>query len=265
VNIAIGATLGTLFVAGWDPVVSRWAQLRPAHAWTNLVGFVSLVIVSTLLHFLPTVLGTRVVPRRSAMLGVLGIACGSPVVVAGLVLGSWPVVAAGCAVTLVGALALAVEAVRVGRARGRWTTDPGWHLVTGVGLLAGIAWFVVGIVLATARLLEVGPSGDAWSTTLVGSPLALGWVVQVLIASWTHLLPSIGPGGPVEHARQRGILGRAARTRLVLLNAGVAAAAIGWPLGIATATAAGLACVGLAVLWSVGLAFLALRVRPEGG
>ena len=65
-NVGIGGTLGTLLVAGWGPAVERLVPLRAAHAWTNLVGFVSLVIMATLLHFLPTVLGTRITARRSA-------------------------------------------------------------------------------------------------------------------------------------------------------------------------------------------------------
>ncbi len=263
-NVAIGATLGMLDIAGWEPVVSRWSLLRPAHAWTNLVGFVSLVIVSTLLHFLPTVLATRIVPRSSAILGVGGIAVGSPIVVAGLAIPSSPLVAAGCASTLVGASAVALEAFRVARARGRWTTDRGWHLVSGAGLLAGIAWFEVGLVLAVGRVVSAGPGTSGWSTALVGIPLAIGWVVQVLIASWTHLLPSIGGGGPPEHARQRAILGRAARTRLVLLNAGVATAAIGWPASAGPALGAGLAAIVAAILWSVWLVLHALRVRRDG-
>jgi hypothetical protein len=104
-------------------------------------------------------------------------------------------------------------------------------------------------------------AADAWSTPLVGVPLAIGWVVQVIVASWTHLLPAIGPGGPVEHAAQRAILGRAAIPRLFAFNAGVAAAAIGWPAGIVPLAAAGLLAVAATVLWSVGLAVLALRAR----
>ncbi|MHB8960510.1 MAG: hypothetical protein ACYDAN_12865, partial [Candidatus Limnocylindrales bacterium] len=82
-NVGVGATLGTLVVAGWTPVLLDLVRVRAAHAWTNLIGFVSLVILSTLLHFLPTVLGTRIVPRRSATVAVLGVALGSPLVVVG--------------------------------------------------------------------------------------------------------------------------------------------------------------------------------------
>ena len=262
-NVAIGAALGTLMVAGWLPVLERWALLRPAHAWTNMLGFVSLTVVGTLLHFLPTVLGTRIVPRPSAVVTVLGLAMGSPLVVAGLLLPSTPVVGGGAVLTLAGAAALAVEASLVARARGRWTTDPGWHRLTGLGLLAGVAWFVVGTALASARLLSVGAAPDAWFTPLVGAPLALGWVVQVLVASWSHLLPAIGPGGPKGHAARRVVLGRLATARLVALNAGTALVALGWPAGIAPLAILGLALAAAAVLASAGLALVALRTRVE--
>ena len=117
------------------------------------------------------------------------------------------------------------------RARGRWTTDPGWHRLTSVGLLAGVAWFVAGVGIAGGRLIVMGAVPDAWSTPMVGAPLALGWVVQVLIASWTHLLPAIGPGGPVGHAARRVVLGRVATVRLLALNVGTALVAVGWPIG----------------------------------
>lgn len=264
VNVAIGASLGTLMVAGWMPVLDRWALLKPAHAWTNLVGFVSLTVVGTLLHFLPTVLGTRIVPRGSAVVAVLGLAMGSPVVVVGLLIPSSPVVGGGAALSLIGAGALAVEAGLVARARGRWTTDPGWHRLTGVGLLAGTAWFVAGVGIAGGRLLVMGAVPDAWSTPLVGAPLALGWVVQALIASWTHLLPAIGPGGPAGHAARRVVLGRAATARLLSLNVGTALVAVGWPAGQGSIAVAGLVLAGAAVLASVGLAAVALRTRVEG-
>ena len=207
----------------------------------------SLVIVATLLHFLPTVLGGRIVPRRSAVVAVLGIAVGTPIVVLGLVVGLAPVAGGGAVVVLVGALSMLVEAGFVLRVRGRWTSDPGWHRFASVGLLAGITWFVVGVALALGLLLAHGTSAGAWSTPLLGAPLAVGWIAQVLMASWTHLLPSIGPGGPVEHARQRVILGRLATPRLVALNAGVVLLAVGWPMGSASLAGAGGALAGAGV------------------
>ncbi len=266
-NVAIGATLGTLAAAGWTPVVERWAELRPAHAWTNLSGFVSLVIISTLLHFLPTVLGTRIVSRGSGILAVLATAAGAPLVVTGHLAGVEAVAGGGAVVALAGAGALALEASRVHRSRGTWTTDPGWHRMAGVGLLAGVGWFVIGTGLASALVLVAAlglvRAGEAWSSALVAAPLALGWVVQVLIGSVTHLLPSIGPGGPREHAVQREVLGRAATPRLVALNAGTALLAVGWPLGIGALAGVGALLAAAAVVTSLGLVASALRVRAR--
>jgi hypothetical protein len=262
-NVAIGALLGTLFAAGWLPVVERWGLLKTAHAWTNLIGFVSLVIAGTLLHFLPTVLGTRIVARRSAIVAVLGIAFGSPLVVAGFVFGWGPLAGAGAVLTTLGAWSLAMEAAATVRARGRWTTDPGWHRVSAVGLSAGSAWFAVAATVASARVVALGATPDAWSTQLVGVPLGIGWVAQVLVGSWTHLLPSIGPGGPVLHARRRVILGRLATRRVIALNAGTGLAAVGWPAGIPALAVAGVLLAGAAVLASVVLAVVALRETSD--
>jgi hypothetical protein len=266
-NVAIGGTLGTMLVAGWGPAVERLLPLRAAHAWTNLIGFVSLVIMATLLHLLPTVLGTRITARRSAATAILATAMGSPLVVVGFATGWLPAAGGGAVLSLVGAASLAVEARLVWLARGRWTTDPGWHLLTGVGLLAGVAWFAVGstaaAMLVLARTLGLTTDALAWQSAVVGAPLAIGWVVQVLIASWTHLLPAIGPGTPVDHAVQRRVLGRGARARLLALNAGAGLVAIGWPLALAPVAGAGAALVATVVVTSVGLAWSAMRVRPR--
>jgi hypothetical protein len=128
-----------------------------------------------------------------------------------------------------------------------------------VGLLAGVAWFVVGVAAAAALLITRGPTADAWSTALVGAPLAIGWAAQALMASWTHLLPAIGPGGQVEHARQRVVLGRVATARLAALNGGVAVLAIAWPAGNSGLATVGAALAAAAVATSVVLLAAALR------
>jgi hypothetical protein len=264
VNVAVGASLGTLAAAGWLPVVERWVALRPAHAWLNLVGFVSLVIVATGLHFVPTVVGARIQPRGAGAIAVLATGGGPLLIGVGMAMGSGPVAGGGAVVAVVGAGALVVETARTVRSRGRWTTDPGWHRVASGGLVAGTAWYLVGLLVAAGLVLARPADGGAWSSPLVAAPLVLGWVIQVLIASWTHLLPSIGPGGPAEHARQRRVLGWVAMPRLVALNAGVALVAIGWPAGSSVVAAGGAGLVGVVVLASVGLAIAAVRVaRPR--
>jgi hypothetical protein len=115
-----------------------------------------------------------------------------------------------------------------------------------------------GLVLARAA----GLIGDdrAWSSPLVAGPLAIGWAVQALIGSWTHLLPAMGPGTPVDHARQRYVLGLWAGPRVVALNVGTACVAVGWPLGFSQLTAFGAFVVAASVVAAAGLAGSALRV-----
>ena len=244
-ELAVGATTATLFLAGWPAVAGAWARLVPAHAWLNLVGFVSLVIATTLLHFFPTVIGARIVAARSARVTVLGLAIGAPSVAFGFAFAADLVARAGAIVTIVGALGLVTYARRVWRTRARWTTDPAWHRFAIGGLISAIAWFVAGVGVAAGRVLALGADPAGWSVGTVIAPIAFGWAGMAVLASATHLVPAIGPGDPLNHGRQRALLGRLAIARLAALDLGVAALSTGLPLGSDALTTAGaIALVG---------------------
>lgn len=262
-NVAVGATLTSLFLAGWPPVLEAWARLRPAHAWLNLVGFVTLVIATTLLHFLPTVLGARIVAGRSATITVVGIASGAPLVAGGHVLGWDALARAGALLVGAGAFGLAAYAAQAWRRRARWSSDAGWHHFASGGLVSAIGWFELGVVVAAGRVLVEGLApGGAAVDVLVG-PLVIGWVGLAVVASATHLVPAVGPGGPAAHARQRAILGQASMARLVAANGGVAAFSLGIPLGLDLLVAAGLVLVAAALGGSVFLLAAALAVTAR--
>ena len=100
----------------------------------------------------------------------------------------------------------------------------------------------------------------------VAAALGIGWIAQVLIGSWSHLLPAIGPGDPVAHARQRAMLGRAATARVSALNVGVALATFGALAKVATVGVVGLvvcaAALAVSLLAFAGAARIGLaRVR----
>lgn len=231
-QVGIGASLATLYEAGWPPIVDVWAAAKPAHAWLNLIGFVSLVIATTLLHFFPTIVGARIVVRRSARWTIWGLGVGTPLVAVGLTLASGAVAWAGAALVETGTIALLVYASAIWSTRGRWTTDPGWHRFATVALISAIAWFQVGIAIAVGRLVVFGATPVSWSIDAVIAPLAVGWAGLAILASATHLVPAVGPGNQVAHARQRQILGRFSEVRLIAANVGTAALAIGVPLRI---------------------------------
>lgn len=271
-NVVVGATIATLLVGGNDTVGSAWGALKPAHAWLNLIGFVVLVIVASLLHLAPTVAGTRMRPRASGRLAIVGLALGAPLVAVGYAAGQDLAARAGAIAVLVAALGVLLHAVGVARdgAPGRWTTDPGWHRLTAGAMLGGQGWLAVGLAVAGGAVLDAGADPAGWSLAIVIGPVVVGGVAQVLVGAMTHLLPAIGPGEQLRHAAQRRILGRAAAVRLVALNAGAALVTLGaWPAGTpllgtwsGPATGIGVAAAGLAI--GATLALLAVAATLPG-
>jgi hypothetical protein len=142
-------------------------------------------------------------------------------------------VRAGAITVLVGAWSLALYAARIWRTRATWTTDAGWHRFAMGGLISSIAWFEVGIALATARLLVVGAAPAAWTVDAAMGPIVFGWVGLAIVSSASHLIPAVGPGDPVAHGRQRAILGRAASLRLGSIDLGVAVTSLGLVFAVA--------------------------------
>ena len=243
--VGVGATIATLQVAGWRPVVEGWPQLRPAHAWLNTVGFASLVTATTLLHFFPTVVGSRIVDHPSARLTVVGIGGGTALVAVGYWLTLDVLVRLGVAIALLGSIALALYARRIWTARARWTTDLDWHRFAIAGLASAISWFVIGMAILGSRAIEFGAAPSGWSIQPGFAPLIGGWIGLAILAAATHLLPAIGPGDQHAHSRQRSLLGTAAVPRLVALDAGVAALTTAAPLGLPAVELVGIILLGV--------------------
>lgn len=264
-QVAAGVVMATALLAGFAPVADHWAALKPAHAWLNVFGFLSVVVAVSLVHLAPTVAGSRIKARASAMSAALLLLVGPPLVAVGFALGADVVARAGALVELVGALALATHGVVVLHDRGQWTTDGAWHRMAGWSLTLAPAWFLVGVGIAAGRVLWFGAVPAAWSVEIVAAPMVLGWVLQVLIGSWTHLVPSIGPGDQRTHSRQRGILGRWATSRLLLLNGGTALVVAGSVTGAPSLLAAGgIACLASLVAALATLTAAAATTRTGG-
>lgn len=257
-ELAVGVCLALLLYLGWPPVVSRWPELKLAHAWLTLLGFVSLTVVGTLVYLFPTVVGARIVAHRSLVALVVGCVAGPIVVAVAGALGSGALAAAGAWLTVVGALGQAWYVAGTFRRRGRWAYDHGWHRVVIGHLAAGAGWFVLAAVSLAAGLSSTARV-DGWSLGAGAVPLLGGWVVQELIGSWSHLLPAVGPGDVATHARQRARLGRWPLSRLVALNVGVGAA---WA-GLALETPLLVAIGGALVMGSlaVGLVLFGRSLR----
>jgi hypothetical protein len=261
VNVAAGATLGSLLLLGWLPALQDWPALKPAHAWLNVFGFVSLVIAGTLLHLLPTVLGTRIPNARAPIVSAGCLALGPAIAALGFIAGSDVVALLGAGIVLAGSIALALYAVEIFRHRFSWRTDHSWHRFTTWSLLAAVGWFVVSCFVAARMVLSGGAAPAGWLLDPLVAPLLIGWVAQVLVGAWSHLVPAVGPGLPARHAVQRRILGWAALARLAMLNVGVLLMVAGQVPGFAWPFTLGLGAVVITGVVSVALLAGSLAVR----
>lgn len=263
-NVIAGVSLSTLFLLGWAPVLAAWGVLKPAHAWLNLFGFISLVIAGSLLHLLPTVAAARIRRTAASMVTFVALAAGPALAALGFVLGSDLLAFGGAALLVAGAGALAWHALTVLRSRARWTTDRGWHTFATWSLVAGIGWFVVVALIAAGQVVSAGASAAAWDLRPLLVPIGVGWAAQVLVGAWSHLVPAVGPGSHEQHARQRTILGRGAVARLALVNGGALAVVAGDALAAPSLTiggALGIAVAGVTALSLLASALISLR-RP---
>lgn len=257
-DVICGVALSTLFLFAWAPVVNAWSVLKPAHAWLNLFGFVSLVIAGSLLHLLPTVAGARIARTGASIATFACLAAGPMITALGFAVRLDLVAIAGALLTLIGALALGMHAITVHRKAGHWTTDPHWHRFSTWSLTACVAWFIVGTAVATWTVVTGGATAAGWQLAPLVAPLGIGWVMQALVGSWSHIVPAIGPGTLQQHALQRVTLGRADLARIAALNGAVALMVAGSVLDAQVITTAGVVLAALAIAAAVVLLIVAL-------
>jgi nitrite reductase (NO-forming) len=262
-DVIAGVVLAGLFVAGNPAVVDRWSTLRPAHALLNVLGFVTLAVAGTLVHFVPTVVGSRIRRRPAAGIGVALLAVAAPLVAAGYGLAPGGIgdqlVRLGALAGVLGAGAMTLHGWQAFRDRAGWTTDLAWHRFTTGSLVVAPVWLLVALAIAAAGVLEAGAGPGGWQLADLAAPLVLGFVAQVLLGALSHLVPAIGSGTPARHAAQRRVLGALGSLRLLVGNAGVAALTIAALPGTES-LAAPLAMAGALAALGTGAASLALLV-----
>lgn len=259
VDVAIGVSLAAIFLAGAGGAAARWPSLKPAHAWLNLFGFIPLVIAGTLLHFAPTVAGSRIRQRPVGLVSVVALIAAAPLAAIGFATGSVAPAIIGAGLAIVGAAAMTAHGWQVHRARATWTTEHDWHRYTAGSLLAAPAWLLVATLVAGAEVLSAGVAPSGWLLTPLLGPMVAGFLVQVLLGALSFLVPAVSTTTPARHAAIRRSLGRHATLRLAAWNGGVAALSLGLALGswpVAASGAAVLVTTVGATLVLLGLGFL---------
>ena len=214
--LPVGAGLGTLMAR--HPSDSVHGRLLVAHLAANILGWMGLTVIGTLLTLWPTILRTKMAAgaeRASRQaLPVLGAALAT--IVGGALLGVISVAALGVMAYLVAALwalrpALAAARVRPPQSFASWS------------VLAAVGWLIVSLVWLAGLLL----SSTDWSMAgesahRVTVPLAAGFAAQVLLGALTYLVPVVLGGGPARVRELTTTLERGAALRIAITNVGLA-------------------------------------------
>jgi nitrite reductase (NO-forming) len=248
--LPVGALLGVLMARGLgDPM---HAQVMLAHEAVNLLGWMGLTVVGTLVTLWPTMLRTRIADgaERAARRALPVLVAAVVVAAGGALLGLRPLVVAGLLGYLGGLGLLAPPFVAVARQKPP-AAFPTWSLLAGVGWLVGSLVTLV-VAVGSAPSWAIVHERASWMTPA----LAAGFAAQVLLGALSYLVPVALGGGPSPARAANTVLDRGGALRVVLVNAGLLVCLLPAP-SLVRVLASMLVLGGLAAF--VPLLFLAIR------
>ena len=246
--LPLGATFGAM-IAYPNLKGTLHAQFLLAHEVVNVLGFVGITVVGTLVTFWPTMLRTKMVDKAlTYSLRALYLMCGGLALsLVGSIFGMRPLAAAGLVVYLVGLLIVAWVMVRTLR-----TKRPTEYPPMGVGM--GFLWLIIGVA-ATAYIVATTPFAvmDIRAVTPI---FVVGFLLQVLLGAMSYLLPQLMGGGPAvvrasNKEFSRFAAGRVTAVNLALLIFMMPSSMVGQSIKMAVAIVGALALI----------AFIPLMVR----
>ena len=213
--LPVGAGLGAALAR--DPMEPWQGRLMLAHITLNLLGWIGLTVLGTLVTLWPTMLRTRIAEGAERVARqALPILVGSIIViVAGALAGFQLVTAVGAAAYLGGVLWAVRPLAQVARAKA-----PSAYATWSV--MAGVLWLVASLV----GLVAVLASSRTWSLVHEGlgqlvTPLAAGFAAQLLLGALSYLVPVVLGGGPTILRGTQARLERGNALRVVLINVGL--------------------------------------------
>ena len=187
------------------------SQFLLAHEAVNVLGFVGITAVGTLVTFWPTMLRTKMVDKAlTHSLRALYLMCGGlALTVVGAIFGMRPLAAAGLVVYLVALLIVAWVMVRTLR-----TKRPNEYPPMSVGM--GFLWLIVGVA-ATAYLVATVPFAQL-DMRAVTPIFVVGFLLQLLLGAMSYLLPQRMGGGPAVVRASNKEFSRFAAARVTVVN-----------------------------------------------
>jgi nitrite reductase (NO-forming) len=214
--LPVGAGLGAVLARGLGD--RAHGRVLLAHLTVNVLGWVGLTVLGTLLTLWPTILRTRIATgaERLVARALPVLVVGILVTLAGVLAGVLTVAAAGLATYLVGTVVTLAPLVTAARQR-----PPASYAAWSV--LAGVAWLVVALfwlVASVATAPDWAHAGEVGHAVAV--PLAAGFASQVLLGALSYLVPVVLGRSPARTRAATEVLDRAGAARVVVANLGLA-------------------------------------------
>lgn len=200
-------------------VIDHTAGLRLFHAHVNILGWISLTVLGTVLTLWPTVLRTRMATGAvRAARTALPLAVGGLVLLGAGLLAWWPVLGTAGLVLFAAAVAtIAVPAVAAARRRPP-SSFAAWSIAAAIG------WLLVALAVDAVTLLTAADAAEAAARSgAVLVPLLAGFVAQVLVGAMAYLLPVVLGGGPAVVRANTAVMEKHWSQRVVMGNAALAA------------------------------------------
>jgi nitrite reductase (NO-forming) len=213
--LPLGALLGTLLARGVDDRTHE--RMLVAHVALNVLGWLGLTVLGTLVTLWPTMLRTRIAPgsEQAAARALPVLLTALALVVGASLTGILTVAALGVALYLAGVAVLGVPFVQVVR------TKPASGFAT-QSVLAGLLWFTAILGALTISLASADSWAQAHDRLLGVTPaLAVGFAAQVLVGAMSYLMPVVLRAGPSAVRAASSELDRGGLLRLALVNGGL--------------------------------------------
>lgn len=210
VGVALGIVMARRDISG-----EAHAQLVVAHAAVNLLGWIGLTVLGTLVTLWPTMLRTRIAEQSElAARRMLPALVGGVLITAAGALGGVLLLTAGGLVLYLGALSAVLLAHRDEVRR-----KPPVEFAT-LSALAGMTWLAGSLlVLAIGTATADGWVAAADRAGTLTAPLLAGFVAQVLLGALSYLVPVVLGGGPAVVRAAGALLDRGATGRVTAANA----------------------------------------------
>ncbi|MFC5996505.1 multicopper oxidase domain-containing protein [Pseudonocardia hispaniensis] len=213
--LPIGAGLGT--TAAYRLTGPLHERVVLAHLVINVLGWIGLSVVGTLVTLWPTMLRTRISERaeRDARRALPVLAGALVVTAAGAVSGLVLLAAAGLLGYLGGLALVAPGFIAAARAKPP-AAYPTWSVLAAVVWLAGSLLALTVTVASAPSWTDVGARLD-W----LAVPLAVGFGAQVLLGALSYLIPVVLGGGPAVVRAVNAEFERAGALRITMINGGL--------------------------------------------